>query len=63
MLAHWNETEQQLLPVQRTLQLYFAKHPLIGKINLVAAWLVEILGPMFWAALIVLFVWAELSLS
>ena len=61
MLAHWNEAEQRPLPVQRTLQLYFAKHPLIGKINLVAAWLVEILGPMFWAALIVLFVWAELS--
>jgi len=47
--------------VQRTLQLYFTKHPLIGKINLVAAWLVEILGPMFWAALIVLFAWTELS--
>ena len=48
------------LPAQRTLQLYFAKHPL-GKINLVAAWFAEILGPMFWAALIIVFVWAELS--
>jgi len=61
MFAHWNEAVQRPLPVQRTLQLYFTKHPLIGKINLVAAWLVEILGPMFWAALIVLFAWTELS--
>jgi len=41
-------------------QLYFAKHPMIAKINLVAIWLTEILGPIFWAALIIAFAWAEL---
>ena len=63
MLANWTEAEQQLVPAQRTLQLYLAKHPVIAKINLAAAWLTEILGPMFWAALIIGFVWAELSPS
>src|SRR3954470_12795441 len=38
MHAHWAEAEQPILPVQRTLQLYFAKHPLIGKINRVVRW-------------------------
>ena len=63
MLAHWVEAEQRLVPAQRTLTLYFAKHPVIAKINVVSAWLGEILGPMFWAVLIVGFVWAELSAS
>src|SRR3954468_6012541 len=29
MLVHWNEAVQRPLPVQRTLQLYFTKHPLV----------------------------------
>jgi hypothetical protein len=37
------------------------KHPLIAKINLLAGALLEIIGPMFWAALILLTLWAELS--
>lgn len=37
------------------------KHPIIAKINLLAGQLLEILGPIFWAALILLFFWAELS--
>ena len=61
MLARWAAAEQPILPVQRTLQRCFARHPLIGKINLAAAWFAEILGPMCWAALIILFVSAELS--
>ncbi len=61
MLVHWTEAEQPILPVQRTLHQYFAKHPLIGKINIAAAWCAEILGPMCWAVLIILFVWAELA--
>jgi hypothetical protein len=61
MLANWTEADQPIFPVQRTLQLYFTKHPLIGKINLAAAWFAEILGLMCWAALIFLFVSAELS--
>jgi hypothetical protein len=61
MLARWVQAEPPVLPVQRTLQLYFATHPLIGKINLAAAWFAGILGPLCWAALIILFVSAELS--
>jgi hypothetical protein len=45
------------------LQVYFAKHPVIAGINKVATQLTEILGPMFWAALIVGFFWAELFVS
>jgi hypothetical protein len=61
MFAHWTEAEQPILPVQQTLRHYFAKHPLIGKINVAAAWYAEILGVTCWAALIILFVSAELS--
>jgi len=61
MFAHWTEAEQPILPVQQTLQRHFAKHPLIGKTNIAAAWFAEILGMMCWAALIILFVAAELS--
>jgi len=60
MLTNWTEAEQRLVPAQRTLQLYSAKHPVIAKINFVASWLTEMLGPMFWAALIIAFAWAEL---
>jgi hypothetical protein len=59
VLAHWTEAEQQLVPAQGTLQRYFSTHPVIGKINLVAAWFAGILGPMCWAALIILFVRAQ----
>jgi hypothetical protein len=41
--------------------LHSLGHPVIATANIVAAALVDILGPMFWAALIVLFVVAELS--
>jgi hypothetical protein len=61
MFGYWSEAEQPILPVQRTLQSCFGRHPLIGKINLAAAWFAGILGPMCWAALIILFVSAELS--
>ena len=63
MFAHWTEAEQPPVPATRTLQVYFAKHPVIAGINIVAAQLTEILGPMFWAALIVGFFWAELFAS
>ncbi|MGH7092738.1 MAG: hypothetical protein ACREFB_04300 [Stellaceae bacterium] len=37
------------------------KHPIIAEINLLAGLLLETLGPAFWAALILLSLWAELS--
>src|SRR5689334_21023576 len=53
MLLHWIENEQPNFPVRRTLRLYFVKHPLISKTNLAAAWFAEILGMMWWAALMI----------
>jgi hypothetical protein len=38
-----------------------AKHPVMATVNSIAAELFDILGPMLWAALIVLFVVAEFS--
>src|SRR5439155_17947378 len=35
------------------------KHPVIAEINQIAQWLMAILGPMFWTALIVLSLWAQ----
>ena len=36
-------------------------HPVIAAINHLAAAAAEIIGPLLWAALIVLFLWAEIS--
>ena len=60
MLGYWTEAEQRPDPAQRTPQGYFAEHPVIPRINMAAAQLGEILGPVFWAALIIGFLWAEL---
>jgi hypothetical protein len=66
----WSRTEHREIeiepggssyPAQRALDNYFADHPAIAEINYLAGELAEILGPMFWAALIVLFIWAEMS--
>src|SRR5215216_4108890 len=35
------------------------EHPAIAELHDIAGRLVEIIGPMFWAALIALFLWAE----
>ena len=53
------DTEQLPLPVERTRQLYFAEHPFIAAINLISGSLMESIGPMLWAALILMSVWAE----
>ena len=37
------------------------KHPVIATVNVIAAELLGILGPMLWAALIVLFLMSEFS--
>jgi hypothetical protein len=41
----------------------FADEPGIAELYMLAAALMEFLGPMFWAALIVLFIWVELTLA
>jgi len=39
----------------------FAGRPVVARLNAVAGAMMELLGPMFWAALVVLLVQAELS--
>jgi hypothetical protein len=41
----------------------FADEPGIAELYMLAAALMEFLGPVFWAALIVLFIWVELTLA
>lgn len=54
------DPERLLLPIERAQQRYFAEHPVIAEINLIAARLMDVISPMLWAAVIVLSVWAEL---
>jgi hypothetical protein len=44
--------------VERAWERYFARHPVVAQINAVAGRLAETIGPMCWAALIVLYFWA-----
>jgi hypothetical protein len=39
----------------------FADRPVVARLNAIAGAMMELLGPMFWAALVVLLVQAELS--
>jgi hypothetical protein len=57
------DTEQLPLPVERARQLYFAEHPVIAAINLVSGSLMESIGPMLWAILILMSLWAEIFLD
>ena len=41
----------------------FVDEPGIAELYMLADALMEFLGPMFWAALIVLFIWVELTLA
>jgi hypothetical protein len=40
-----------------------AEHPIIAQINRIAGSAAEILGPVLWAVLILLLLWAEISAS
>ena len=57
------DTEQFPLSPERARQLYFAEHPVIGSINLISASLMESIGPMLWAALVLMCLWAELFVA
>ena len=54
------DTEQFPLSPERARQLYFAEHPVIAAINLISGSLMETIGPMLWAALIVMSLWSEI---
>lgn len=56
--ADFEQTELAALRAE----VYFAERPLIAEISQVAAVLMEIVGPMLWAALILMCLWAELYL-
>ena len=54
------DTEQFPLSPERVRQLYFAEHPVIAAINLIGGSLMDSIGPMLWAALILMSAWAEI---
>ena len=49
----------RIFPPARPITIDFTNHPAIGAINAVAEELVVILGPLFWAALIDLWLYAQ----
>jgi len=53
-------TEQFPLSPERARQLYLAEHPVFAGINLICGSLMESIGPMLWAALILMSLWAEI---
>jgi len=57
------DTEQFPLSPERARQLYFAEHPAIAVINLISGSLMESIGPMPWAALILMSLWAEIFMD
>ena len=57
------DTEQFPLSPERARQLYLAQHPVIAVINLISGSLMESIGPMLWAALILISLWAEIFLA
>ena len=44
---------------ERLREIDYGEHPAIEALNRICAELMILLGPMLWAALIVLFIWAE----
>jgi hypothetical protein len=57
------DAEQFPLSPERVRQLYFAEHPTIAAINLISGSLMESIGPMLWAALILMSLWVEILLN
>jgi hypothetical protein len=57
------DTEQFPLSPERVRQLYFAEHPAIAAINLISGSLMDSIGPMLWAALILMSLWAEIFMA
>ena len=57
------DTEQFPLSPERARQLYFAEHPVIAAINRISLSLMESIGPMLWAALILMSLWAEIVVA
>ena len=61
MLSHLIDLQSLPFPTSRVREVDFSDRPVIALLYAVSGVLMEVLGPMFWAALIVLFVQAELS--
>ena len=57
------DTEQFPLLPERARQLYLAEHPVIAAINLIAASMMVSIGPMLWAVLVLMTLWAEIYLD
>ena len=60
MYSHPIDPESFPYPTSRVREVDFSEQPVIAVIYEISRVLMEMLGPMFWAALIVLFTQAEL---
>jgi hypothetical protein len=59
MHARYPKREPMAFPAEQPGELDFADQPLFAVLYTISAALFEFFGPMFWAALIVLFIQAE----
>ena len=53
------QSEELLASAEPLREIDYGEHPAIEALNRICAELMILLGPMLWAALIVLFIWAE----
>ena len=62
IVARWFDSDAALFPAApEPRPLDFDNHPVIAIVNVLAAGLLEVFGPCCWAALIGLFLYAELT--
>jgi hypothetical protein len=53
------ETEKFAASCEHPREIDFGDHPVVAALYRICAELMILVGPMLWAALIVLFIWAE----
>ena len=53
------QSEELPASAEQLREVDYGKHPAIEALNRICAELMILVGPMLWAALIVLFIWAE----
>jgi hypothetical protein len=61
MAFFYPEPEELPASAEHPHEIDFGDHPGIAALNRICAELMMLVGPMLWAALIVLFIWAEFS--
>jgi hypothetical protein len=59
MAFFYPEPEELPASAEHPYEIDFGDHPGIAALNRICAELMIVVGPMLWAALMVLFIWAE----